>query len=92
LHEFGIATDSPDSYEFDFDRNRWQQLRALHRKRRDMRDFRLFVPADCVVSNTKEDNNYALQQMQQVLKADVSVSSKMNLEEIRVSSRELIRV
>jgi nicotinamidase-related amidase len=57
-----------------------------------MRDFRLFVPGDCVVSNTKEDNNYALQQMQQVLKADVSVSSEMDLEKIRVSSKQLIQV
>ena len=36
-----------------------------------MRDLRLIVPADCVASNTKQENDYALQQMKQLLKADV---------------------
>ena len=34
-----------------------------------MRELKLFVPADCVVSNTPEDNAHALRQMQGVLKA-----------------------
>ena len=34
-----------------------------------MRDLKLFVPADCVVSNTPEDNAHALRQMRGVLKA-----------------------
>lgn len=35
-----------------------------------MRDYKLFVPRDCVASNTEEDNDYALRQMRDVLKAD----------------------
>jgi nicotinamidase-related amidase len=44
-----------------------------------MRDFKLFIPADCVVSNTDEENQHALKQMETVLKADVTVASKLNL-------------
>jgi len=44
-----------------------------------MRDFKLFIPADCVVSNTEEENQHALEQMETVLKADVTVASKLNL-------------
>ena len=44
-----------------------------------MRDFKVFVPEDCVVSNTAEENRYALKQMQTVLKADTSPSSELDL-------------
>jgi nicotinamidase-related amidase len=44
-----------------------------------MRDFKIFVPADCVVSNTKEENEYALKQMETVLKADASPASELDL-------------
>jgi nicotinamidase-related amidase len=44
-----------------------------------MRDFKVFVPADCVVSNTEEENRYALKQMETVLKADTSASSQLDL-------------
>jgi nicotinamidase-related amidase len=47
-----------------------------------MRDFKLFVPADCVVSNTGEENQHALKQMETVLKADITISSKLDLEKI----------
>src|ERR1044071_5369467 len=47
-----------------------------------MRDFKLFVPSDCVVSNTEEENQAALQQMQTVLKADISKSTDLDLHEI----------
>jgi nicotinamidase-related amidase len=40
-----------------------------------MRDLHLVVPADCVASNTAEENAYALAQMQSVLKADTSDST-----------------
>jgi nicotinamidase-related amidase len=43
-----------------------------------MRDYRLLVPADCTVSIGEEDNNYALGQMQQVLKADISPSESVD--------------
>lgn len=47
-----------------------------------MRDFKLFIPADCVVSNTEEENQHALEQMQTVLKADVTNSTELDLQEI----------
>lgn len=37
-----------------------------------MRDLKLVVPADCVASNTREDNDYALRQMGALLKAQVA--------------------
>jgi nicotinamidase-related amidase len=47
-----------------------------------MRDFKLFIPADCVVSNTDEENQHALKQMETVLKADVTLSFELDLESI----------
>lgn len=41
-----------------------------------MRDYELSVPSDCVASNTREDNEYALRQMQQILKADTRPSNQ----------------
>lgn len=50
-----------------------------------MRDYEIFVPADCVASNTKSENQTALTQIKRVLKADTSHSSRM----IRTLSRLL---
>ena len=50
-----------------------------------MRDFKLFVPADCTVSQTKEANDYALKQMAEVLKADTRSASDLDLEELRAA-------
>src|SRR6266508_3439192 len=44
-----------------------------------MRDFRLYVPGDCVAPNRAEDNDYALEQMRVVLKADVTPSTALDL-------------
>lgn len=44
-----------------------------------MRDYRIIVPADCVVSNTAEDNDYALRQIQRVLKGDITASVDLDL-------------
>lgn len=44
-----------------------------------MRDFKIFVPSDCVVSNTEEENVHALKQMEIVLKADTTSGSKLDL-------------
>jgi nicotinamidase-related amidase len=44
-----------------------------------MRDFKVFVPRDCVVSNTKEENRYALKQMETVLKGDTRPSPELDL-------------
>jgi nicotinamidase-related amidase len=47
-----------------------------------MRDLKLDVPSDCVAANTRADNDYAIAQMQQVLKADVRPSPELNFEEL----------
>jgi nicotinamidase-related amidase len=44
-----------------------------------MRDFNLFVPSDCTVSNTKPENDSALRLMNKFLKADIRPSSKIAL-------------
>jgi nicotinamidase-related amidase len=53
-----------------------------------MRDFKLFIPADCSVSETREENEYALKQMAKVLKADIRPSDELNLEEMKRIGRE----
>jgi nicotinamidase-related amidase len=42
-----------------------------------MRDFNLFVPSDCAVSNTKKENESALMLMKKFLKADTRPSSEI---------------
>ena len=44
-----------------------------------MRDYKVFVPSDCIVSNTKEENAYALKQMETVLKTDTTPSEKLDV-------------
>jgi nicotinamidase-related amidase len=48
-----------------------------------MRDFHLVIPSDCVASNTAEDNEHALKLMEQVLKADTTPSTDLDLEELK---------
>ena len=48
-----------------------------------MRDYHLVVPADCVASNTAEENTHALRQMERVLKADLTPSERLDLEELK---------
>jgi nicotinamidase-related amidase len=47
-----------------------------------MRDFNLIVPADCVASNTTEENEHALEQMKAVLKADITPSLELDVESL----------
>jgi nicotinamidase-related amidase len=42
-----------------------------------MRDFDLFVPADCIVSNTAAANEYVLRQIRTVMKGNVTPSSRL---------------
>ena len=51
-----------------------------------MRDFDLFIPADCVASNEAEENRLALEQMQKVLKADITDSTKLDLARLNTPS------
>jgi nicotinamidase-related amidase len=48
-----------------------------------MRDFQLYVPADCVCSNTPEENTFALKQMEKILKVDTTSSLDLNLEKMK---------
>lgn len=50
-----------------------------------MRDYHLVVPADCTVSNTVEENDHALKEIQTVLKADITESAQLDL-------RRLLRI
>jgi nicotinamidase-related amidase len=44
-----------------------------------MRDYALYVPEDCVASNTAEETSYALTQMHKILKADIRDSAEIDL-------------
>jgi Amidases related to nicotinamidase len=48
-----------------------------------MRDFNLFVPSDCCVSNTSRENESALGLMRKFLKADTRLSSRIVLRSTR---------
>jgi nicotinamidase-related amidase len=48
-----------------------------------MRDYRLFVPLDCVASNTAEETEYSLRQMKNVLKADTRPSADIDLKVLK---------
>jgi nicotinamidase-related amidase len=52
-----------------------------------MRDYALVIPADCVASNTVQENKSALQLMQHVLKADISPSTELDLQHLRASKQ-----
>ena len=47
-----------------------------------MRDLKLIVPADCVISNTDSENRYALEQIRSILKGDTSDSGQLDLEQL----------
>jgi nicotinamidase-related amidase len=47
-----------------------------------LRDYRIIVPKDCVVSNTPVLNREALKLMQRVLRAVITPSTKLNLKKL----------
>lgn len=53
-----------------------------------MRDFHLVVPCDCVASNDPDDNRRAVKQMREVLKADVTPSTELDLQALKRQARE----
>src|SRR5437762_9061566 len=53
-----------------------------------IRDYDLFVPSDCTVSNTKKENDSALALMRKFLKADTRVSSRIALRVTQKKSRK----
>ena len=44
-----------------------------------LRDYKLFIPCDCVASNTREENDAALRLMSKVVKADITPSDHLDL-------------
>ena len=42
-----------------------------------MRELKVFAPADCMVSNTAADNDYALRQIESVMKGNVAPSTQL---------------
>jgi nicotinamidase-related amidase len=52
-----------------------------------MRDFNLIVPRDCIASNTRVENEHALEQMRKVLKADTRAAEELDLEKILRSAQ-----
>jgi nicotinamidase-related amidase len=50
-----------------------------------MRDYKIFAPADCIVSNTAADNDHALRQIKTVLKGNVAVSARLRFQANRRS-------
>lgn len=56
-----------------------------------MRDFRLFVPRDCIASERKKENDYALEQMKHCLKADTRSAARIQLRELLGSEHPVKR-
>lgn len=50
-----------------------------------LRDYGLWIPADCVVSVSKQENLLALKQMRQLLHADTRISSRIDLQRLQRS-------
>ena len=42
-----------------------------------MREYKIFAPADCIVSNTAADNDHALRQIKTVLKGNIAPSTRL---------------
>ena len=47
-----------------------------------MRDYRLFIPSDCVASEDETKNSEMLEHMSRVLKADIRPSAELDLKEL----------
>ena len=45
-----------------------------------MREYKIFAPADCIVSNTAADNDHALRQIRTVLKGNVTASTRLRFQ------------
>ena len=47
-----------------------------------LRDYALYIPCDCVASNSREENDAALKLMEKVMKADITPSTDLVLERL----------
>ena len=50
-----------------------------------MREYKIFAPSDCIVSNTAADNDHALRQIKAVLKGNVAQSGRLRFQSGRAS-------
>ena len=48
-----------------------------------LRDYRLFIPSDCVVSQDPSENKRALKFMKRVLEADIRPSSRLDFRKLK---------
>jgi nicotinamidase-related amidase len=48
-----------------------------------MREFKIFAPADCIVSNTVPDNDHALRQIKTVMKGNIALSTRLTFQASR---------
>jgi nicotinamidase-related amidase len=48
-----------------------------------LRDYEIFVPADCVASNSERENRMALQLMKRVLHANIQPSAKLDFKALK---------
>ena len=51
-----------------------------------LRDYRLIIPRDCVVSESEKENRAALKYMQRVLEADISPLARIDIASLRANS------
>ena len=52
-----------------------------------MRGLRIYAPVDCIVSNTADDNEYALRQIEIVLKGRTEPSSRLTFSRASAAAR-----
>ena len=57
-----------------------------------MREYKIFVPSDCVVSNTAADNDHALRQIASVLKGNVAASTQLTCQASGRTAKRRARV
>lgn len=53
-----------------------------------MRDLKVYVPADCIASNTPADNDHALRQIQGVMKGNVTPSTQLEFQKSRTKRKK----
>ncbi len=51
-----------------------------------MRDYYLVIPEDCMASESKKENKYALEQMAKLLKADINPAISINFKKLKSKS------
>jgi nicotinamidase-related amidase len=50
-----------------------------------MREYKIYAPSDCIVSNTAVENDHALRQLKTVLKANIAASARLRFQAKRGS-------